>query len=217
MTVSIDQLSTWLVQNGFTPEGSQNTQDAAMDLLALIRDTSATGGDNRNIHDHLKHLQTEEVREALAKTAAPLVSVFVNIMGDMNLSSGLRNNNWFNTRKVMIAGRRKWDRRGAVGTQHYSLVDHAPSAIDAIERLKSEGYRIIGAEISDDAVPLTTYEWQDKSAVIYGEEGAGLSAEVLAAVDDVVFIPGRGSVRSLNVSTTSGIFTYDYMVKRQYI
>lgn len=212
MTISAAALGTWLSDNGYA-DGPE-AQEKALDLLRLIREsTASTPGDTRNIHDFLKSLSTEEIRDDLHKTRSGLVSVFVNILGDFNLSSGVRNANWFNINRVIIAGRRKWDRRGAVGTQHYTQVDYVATAHDAIAALRTEGYRIVAAEINEDAVPLTTYQWQEKSAVIYGEEGAGLSADILAEVDDVVYIPGRGSVRSLNVSTTSGIFDYDYSMK----
>lgn len=213
MTISASALSTWFSDNGFFQADSPQAHDKAMELLRLIRESSSTTGDTRNIQDYLKALSTEKIREDLRETRSDLVSVFVNILGDLNLSTGVRNANWFNTHSVIIAGRRKWDRRGAVGTHNYTEVDYVPSALDAISDLREQGYRIVAAEINEDAVPLTTYQWTGKSAVLYGEEGAGLDADILDMADDVVFIPGRGSVRSLNVSTTSGIFDYDYSMK----
>lgn len=188
-----------------------------MELLYLIRDRAASKGDTRNIQDEFKQYATEDIKTLLSQNHAPLINICMNILGDFNLSSVARNTNWWNARALWIVGRRKWDRRGAVGVQHYTDVVHFDHIRDAIAALRDEGYRIVAAEINDDAVPLTTYEWEDKTAIIYGEEGAGLPQEVLDAVDDIVFIPGRGSVRSLNVATTAGVFTYDYMTKRNYI
>lgn len=179
----------------------------------MMNNDTFTIPDNRNIADKYKWWEMTTIVEDLDQTRSELVNVFVNLSHDMNLGSGVRNSNWFNTQQVRIAGRKKWDRRGAVGTHVYTGIQHYATPEEALETLKSEGYHIVGAEIDDRAVPLHTYEWQSRSAIVYGEEGLGLSEEVMNLCDDIVYIPGRGTVRSLNVSTTSGIFTYDYTAK----
>lgn len=213
MAVSVDALRHWIVSNHLAEEGSQRVQDLTVSLMAVIRDKGSEVRDTRNVHEFLKTLTSDEIRENLQQTRSDLISVFVNVLGDFNVGTAIRNANWFNTRSVWIIGNRRWDRRGAVGTHHYTDVQHRDSVVDAIAELRNMGYRIVAAEITDDATALWDYEWTEKSAVIYGEEGAGLSAEVLALVDDVVYIPGRGSVRSLNVGTASGIFMSDYTAK----
>ena len=49
--------------------------------------------------------------------------------------------------------------------------------------------------------------------MIFGEEGLGLTKEILELADYVVSIKQYGSVRSMNVGTTSGIAMYDYTSK----
>lgn len=169
--------------------------------------------DTRNIHEKFRWWDHADIVAELEKERSQVVSVFMNIEGDFNISSGIRSNLWFNTQGTWIAGRKKYDRRGTVGAHHYTPVSHNPEPLELLDTLRNEGYRLVAAEITDDAVPLTTYSWEEKSAIIFGEEGLGLSEEVLSVVDDVVYIPGRGSVRSLNVATTSGIFLYDYSLK----
>lgn len=169
--------------------------------------------DNRNISDKYRWWDHERIVSDLDESRSGLVSIFMNVTGDFNLSSGVRNNLWFNTSGVWVCGNKKWDRRGAVGAHHYLDVDHSPSFEDIVSGLRGKGYSIVAAEITDEALPLTEYQWSEKSAVVFGEESNGLSDEVLALVDDIVYIPGRGSVRSLNVATTSGIFAYDYSLK----
>lgn len=218
MNVSVEAIYQWLVDNNYETPGAQSASDAAVGLMEHLRADEAQRQngrrDTRNIHDALKSLTTDDINENLAQTRAPLVSIMLNVVGDFNLGTAVRNACWYNVGPVWIVGRKRWDRRGAVGTQNYTDLRYSPDIFAVIADLRAEGYRVIAAEITDDAAPLSTYEWQEKTAVIYGEEGAGVSQEVLAAVDDVVFIPGRGSVRSLNVGTTTGSFMYDYSVKR---
>ena len=63
------------------------------------------------------------------------------------------------------------------------------------------------------AIPITSYQWDPETFMIFGEERRGLSPMALGMADDIVYIPQLGSVRSLNVGTASGIVMYDYVTK----
>ena len=45
---------------------------------------------------------------------------------------------------------------------------------------------------------------------MFGSEGAGLSAEMLAAADEVREIESLGSTRSVNVGVAAGIAMYEW-------
>lgn len=70
--------------------------------------------------------------------------------------------------------------------------------------LKSNGYRIAGADIQGEN--LFTYNFDsDKIAVVIGSESHGLSQGVRSLIDDVLTIPGRGEAESLNASIAAAI------------
>lgn len=169
--------------------------------------------DARNIQEKYRWWDHENIVEDLSETRSELITIFQNVGGDFNISSGIRNNLWFNTSGTYIFGNRKYDKRGTVGAHHYTPVNFTLNLAELLTTLRDDGYRIVAAEITDDAKPITTYQWAPKSVVIFGEESNGLDDETLKLADDIVFIPGRGSIRSLNVATTSGIFLYDYSAK----
>ena len=60
---------------------------------------------------------------------------------------------------------------------------------------------------------MEDFVWPENSLMIFGEEGIGLSDEMLSLADHIVSITQYGSVRSMNVGTTSGIAMYDYTSK----
>jgi tRNA G18 (ribose-2'-O)-methylase SpoU len=62
---------------------------------------------------------------------------------------------------------------------------------------------------SADAVPLPAALRPDqRTAVLLGSEGYGLTAEAMAAADERVRIPMSGDVDSLNVATAAAIALY---------
>lgn len=183
--------------------------------------------DELNVVDRFKGMDPADIRTHLRDTASPFQAWFVNLTGDFNKATGVRNANAFNAEQVCFFGNKKWDRRGAVGTHNYTPVHHYE--YDDIFRMIGEarinGYRVIAVDNVFAAQPLSKTSWSYVDRItdtkmgpihcvfIFGEERAGLSEEVLDMCDYAVYIPQVGSVRSLNVGTASGIIFYDYMSK----
>ena len=73
--------------------------------------------------------------------------------------------------------------------------------------LREQGFTVAAMELTDDAVDLDELAARnpDRLALVLGTEGAGMSAETLAAVDLAVKIPMRAGVDSLNVAAASAV------------
>ena len=78
--------------------------------------------------------------------------------------------------------------------------------------LKSD-FTFVCLDNVEGSVPMEDFIWPENTLMIFGEEGIGLSDEILSMADHVVSITQYGSVRSMNVGTTSGIAMYDYINK----
>jgi tRNA G18 (ribose-2'-O)-methylase SpoU len=189
--------------------------------------TEYSNYDERNVVDRFKGMEPEAIRTALRDSASPFQAWFVNLTGDFNKATGVRNANAFNAEQVCFFGNKKWDRRGAVGTHNYTPVNVYPyeDLLRMIGEAKVNGYRIIAVDNVFAAQKLNRTNWIRYDRItdmemgpipcifIFGEEGAGLSADVLDNCDYAVYIPQLGSVRSLNVGTASGIIFYDFVSK----
>ena len=79
--------------------------------------------------------------------------------------------------------------------------------LKAIEELKKEGYTVYGAAL-DGAVFYNEIKYGEKSAVVIGNEGNGISAKVLDAVDQKIKIPMAGKVESLNAAISAAVILY---------
>jgi tRNA G18 (ribose-2'-O)-methylase SpoU len=76
-----------------------------------------------------------------------------------------------------------------------------------IQTLKQHGYQMLAMELTDDAIPLNEVQIAagQKVAMILGNEGRGVTAQALEAVDQTVIIPMHREVDSLNVGAASAI------------
>jgi tRNA G18 (ribose-2'-O)-methylase SpoU len=73
--------------------------------------------------------------------------------------------------------------------------------------LKDHGFTVAALELTEDAMDVDAVAAAnpDRLALVLGTEGAGMSAETLAAVDLAVKIPMRNGVDSLNVAAASAV------------
>lgn len=169
-------------------------------------------GDTRNVIDHYKGWASSDIADDLAVHAFPLIVVLENFAHDFNIGTGVRNANAFGASNVVILGRGTWDRRGAVGTHHYTPVEKAKDAAVLYAGYRDAGYSIVAVDNVPGAVTLAEHTWDPKTVLVFGQEDIGVSNLTLGLADACVSIPMFGSVRSLNVGTASGILLHDYAV-----
>ena len=79
--------------------------------------------------------------------------------------------------------------------------------------LRLRGIRCLAAHPHTDKKVLSQADFTVDCCVVFGSEGHGISAPVLAACDEAVLIPMANEVDSLNVSAAAAIFLYE--VNRQ--
>ena len=165
-----------------------------------------------NVIDEFKGKTQDEIKDQLKSTRHPFAVLMEHWKGDFNIGTLIRNSNAFNANEVFYVGRKRYDRRGAVGTHHYIDLNY----IDDFEDLWSlkDKYTFVCLDNNiEGVVSMEDFEWPDNALMIFGEEGEGVTSEMLELADHVVSIKQYGSVRSMNVGTTSGIAMYDYTRK----
>lgn len=161
----------------------------------------------RNIHDYLKSLSNEDVKEYCQTNASPTAVLACHVNGDFNVSQIIRNANFFGFGEVFYWGRKKIDPRGAVGTKNYTPLTHLPDHDSMMALLDDERFTTVALENNVDYNMWNAdwFDWPKNTLLIVGEESLGLSDEILSKCKYIVTIPGHGSVRSINVSTASGL------------
>lgn len=97
--------------------------------------------------------------------------------------------------------------RASAGTiAMMDLVVGVDSAV-AVAALQRGGVRVI-ATAMDGSIRLGDLDAGQRTAIVFGAEGAGVSPGVLALVDSTVSLPMVAPVESLNVAVTAGVVLY---------
>lgn len=160
-----------------------------------------------------KTLGVKEFANNLQADESALVLILDGITDVHNLGAILRSADQFAVDLVIIPQRRSGQIDATVdrissGAAQYVQVATVVNLVREIEILKERGFWIYGAEMEGSSLPQTHFA--QRSAIIMGSEGAGLSHLVKKHCDHLVAIPTQGHIDSLNVSVATGILLYEF-------
>ena len=94
----------------------------------------------------------------------------------------------------------------SVGTLMNVKICQVTNLMNTIKYLKKNGFWIYGADMNGEDFSKINYS--NKTCLIIGNEGKGLSHIVRKSCDYIVSIPMAGKVNSLNASVAAGILMY---------
>jgi len=145
-----------------------------------------------------------------------IIVVLDNIRSLHNVGSVFRTADAFSLKKLMICGITATPphndiHKTALGAEDSVDWEYYENTIDAIHKLKNEGYIIVGVEQVDKSIKLTEFKPLKKAsyALIFGNEVKGVQQSVIDLCDFCVEIPQYGTKHSLNVSVSAGIVLWE--------
>lgn len=112
--------------------------------------------------------------------------------------------------RIVVAGSAKIDREIARDATDVVALEPHRSLPPVLDRLKLEGYRLVGLEQTTNSSDLHHYQFERRTALVIGSERQGLTDDILAKLDDVVEIPVWGQPYSYNVATATTMALYEY-------
>jgi len=80
--------------------------------------------------------------------------------------------------------------------------------VNLIPKLKNKGYKIMGTKVTNGK-SLKSVEKNKKFVIIVGNEGNGLSEEVINLCDEFIYIDMNSVCESLNVAVATSIILYE--------
>lgn len=169
-------------------------------------------GSPKNVVDAYRDKLVKEICEDLDTRRSNTIVICMNLTGDFNKASVIRAANAFLAKEVILVGKRRLDRRGAVGTHHYEHILHREDT-SFIDDLIADGYTVFPVDNIKEYQPkrIDRYSLPEKCAFVFGEELLGLSDEVIKQCNaPMIYIPQYGSVRSINVAQAAAVVLYEY-------
>lgn len=166
---------------------------------------------NRNIKLEYDSWTTEQIHDHATEKSFPYIILAFNIQSNLNIGSMLRSAHLCGCRKVVIFGRRKYDKRSAVGVYNYIDVERVQGLLNPQQDLTTQltdldfvfdnevfvkfiienNYVPIFVEQSVDAIAaspanianiLDNIKPNKKPIFIFGNEGTGIPLNIMQTV-----------------------------------
>ena len=167
--------------------------------------------------DELGRITVSEFRES---KKIPICIVLDNIRSLHNVGSTFRTADAFRVEKIILAGitgtpPHREIQKTALGATESVSWEYVEQPVDAVRKLKAQGYKIVIIEQTTESIPLNTFEISpdDSYCLVFGNEINGVSEEVVAEGQIALEIPQRGTKHSLNVSVCVGIVIWELFKK----
>ncbi len=143
-----------------------------------------------------------------------MILILDNIRSLYNVGSMFRTADGFGVEKIVLCGitgtpEQNGLKKVALGAEHTVPWEHVRHTWRVIERLKKEGYTVVGLERTPGATLLAKYHAPKKKlALVVGNEVRGLTPALRKRLDATIEIPMVGKKESFNVAVACGIALY---------
>lgn len=104
--------------------------------------------------------------------------------------------------------------RSSAGAVNFVRIAQADDLVSLVAALHSRGVRVVGTS-QRATQPIFASDLTGPTAVVIGNESAGIRNELLAVCNDLVTIPQFGVIESLNAAVSAGILFYEAQRQRR--
>jgi tRNA (guanosine-2'-O-)-methyltransferase len=162
--------------------------------------------------------RTNKIFSALSKRQPDLTVVIENIHDPHNVSAMLRSADAVGIYEVqLVYTKEKFPKIGKKSSSSANKwverrkFDSIRSCYDSLRR---EGFAIYATRLDGAARNLYSVDLTAKTALVFGNEHAGVSEEAASLADATIMIPMTGMIQSLNVSVACAVTLYEALRQR---
>jgi tRNA (guanosine-2'-O-)-methyltransferase len=157
--------------------------------------------------------RAEKLRRVLALRQPDLTVVLENIHDPHNVSAILRSCDAVGVLRVeLLYNIEKFPRIGKKSSSSANKwldCRRHTTVTDCYARLREEGFRVYATRLGVQAASLYDLDLSRPSALVFGNEHRGVSAEAAELADGSFHIPMVGMIQSLNVSVAAAVSLYE--------
>ncbi|MCC8427051.1 RNA methyltransferase [Mucilaginibacter sp. UR6-11] len=168
----------------------------------------------------LDELNRASITEFKVQEKLPVAVVLDSVRSMHNIGSIFRTSDGFAVNQICLCGitaqppHREIEKTALGATLSVNWSYHK-DAVDAVNQLRADGYRIIAIEQAENSIMLNEFtpDKNAKYALIFGNEVNGVSDEVMQIIDTCIEIPQFGTKHSFNIVVSAGIVLWDFFAK----
>lgn len=169
-------------------------------------------------HEVLKHIfpiltegRQKKIQEVVKKRCFNCAVVLENIYDRGNASAVMRSAEalgFARIHMIELGDKFKESQRTTAGADKWLELKKWKSTNECVKDLKRQGQQVVVTHLAESSVDISEIDFTKPSALVLGNEKAGVSEEIIANADACVALPMQGFVQSYNISVAAALCFY---------
>lgn len=156
----------------------------------------------------------QRIQSVLRHRQNDLTVVLENVFDPHNISAVMRSCDAVGIQEIYvlttkIPRHKKWGSRSSSSAAKWLTIHQFDNAGDCFAALREKYHTILTTHLSADAKNLYDTDLTGSTALVFGNEHAGVSDEIRDLADGNFIIPQVGMIQSLNISVACAVSLYE--------
>src|SRR5688572_4175126 len=156
----------------------------------------------------------QRLLNVLHKRQPDITVVLENVFDPHNISAVMRTCDAVGLQDIYVLNNRipphkKWGSKSSSSAAKWLTIHQFTDPVACFAQLRQNHDLILSTHLSSDAVSLHEIDFTKRIALIFGNEHAGVSAEIRELADGNFIIPQVGIIKSLNISVACAVTLYE--------
>jgi len=168
--------------------------------------------------EQVKTIEIEELIEICSKKSNPILLALDSITDPHNLGASARTAECAGAEGIIITQKNSAPINSSAIKSSAGALMHLPvcktvSISSAVKMLKDEGFKVFAADEKTDLL-YTQVDFSGPVVIIIGNEGEGIHPVLKKLADNIIKIPMKGKINSLNASVSSAVILFEILRQR---
>ncbi|MER3497649.1 MAG: RNA methyltransferase [Chitinophagaceae bacterium] len=155
-----------------------------------------------------------KLRSVLSKRQNDISVVLENIFDPHNISAVMRTCDAVGVQEIYVLNtkiprHKKWGAKSSSSAAKWLTAHQFSNAEECFSSLRKRYSKILTTCLTADAISLYEIDFTEPVALVFGNEHAGVSEEIIAMADGNFVIPQVGIIQSLNISVACAVSLYE--------
>jgi len=158
--------------------------------------------------------RSERLNAVLEKRQPGITVMLENVSDPHNISAVMRTCDAIGIQDIyvlntVIQRHKKWGAKSSSSAAKWLTVHQFTDVKTCFEAIRKNYSKIYITHLSSDAVDLYDLDLTESVALVFGNEHAGVSEELISLCDGNFIIPQVGIIKSLNISVACAVTLYE--------
>ena len=158
--------------------------------------------------------RSNRLHAVLGKRQPGITVVLENVSDPHNISAVMRTCDAIGIQDIyvlntVIQRHKKWGAKSSSSAAKWLTVHQFTDVKSCFKALRKNYSKIYITHLSSDAVDLYDLDLSESVALVFGNEHAGVSEELIGLCDGNFIIPQVGIIKSLNISVACAVTLYE--------